>query len=311
MHLAHRRAALVFATSLVSAAAALGPGDDPHADDVLSYVAGSNPAPGYTNPLTALGAPERYTGEGIFPSVVSPFSPPFGADEIVSIGAGGSLVLHFDTPVTDDPANPGGIDLLVFGNSGFIDDAFPAGFVGGVFGDDGGVIEVSDDCVNWVAIPLVEADGLLPTLGYLDSGPYDGAPGRVPSDFTRPGPRGVRLPDLMGLGYDDLLAIYDGSGGGAGVDLAATGLAAITCVRLSNPGPPAVTPAIEIDAIADVAPAAGPPADLDGDGAVGITDLLILLASWGGCGGACRADLDGDGAVGVTDLLILLAAWTL
>ncbi len=311
MDSAHRRAALVFgfATWLVSAAAGSTPGDDPHADEVISYATGANPSAGYTNPVTALGAPERYTGEGIFPSVVSPFSPPFGTDEIVSIGAGGAIVVRFDTPVTDDPANPGGIDLLVFGNSGFIDVAFPGGVVGGVFGDDGGVIEVSDDCVHWVVIPLIAPDGLLPTLGYLDSGPYDGTPGAVLSDFTRPGPSPAELRDLIGLSHDDLVAFYDGSGGGAGVDLAVSGLVAITCVRVSNPGSPAETPAIEIDAFSDVSASLGPPADLDGDGAVGITDLLILLSAWGDCARPCAADLDGDGAVGITDLLILLASW--
>jgi hypothetical protein len=55
-------------------------------------------------------------------------------------------------------------------------------------------------------------------------------------------------------------------------------------------------------------PSLGAPGDLDGDGRVGINDLLILLASWGPCP-ACPADLDGDGLVGINDLLILLAAW--
>jgi len=38
-------------------------------------------------------------------------------------------------------------------------------------------------------------------------------------------------------------------------------------------------------------------------------DLAALRASWGKCDGDCRADLDGDGEVGVKDLLALLAAW--
>jgi hypothetical protein len=56
----------------------------------------------------------------------------------------------------------------------------------------------------------------------------------------------------------------------------------------------------------------GAPGDLDGDGAVGILDLLLLLGAWGSCGdcGNCPADLDGDCAVGVTDFLILLANWS-
>ncbi len=46
--------------------------------------------------------------------------------------------------------------------------------------------------------------------------------------------------------------------------------------------------------------------DLNGDGSVGILDLLILLASWGEVGGP--ADRDGDG-LGVLDLLHLLGDW--
>ena len=53
------------------------------------------------------------------------------------------------------------------------------------------------------------------------------------------------------------------------------------------------------------------PGDLDGDGHVGVKDLLILLGEWGPCppNGDCPADLDGDGSVGVKDLLILLGNW--
>ena len=54
------------------------------------------------------------------------------------------------------------------------------------------------------------------------------------------------------------------------------------------------------------------PADLDGDGSVGFSDLLILLASWGTCPSPpdpCVADINDDGSVGFGDLLILLAAW--
>jgi len=52
--------------------------------------------------------------------------------------------------------------------------------------------------------------------------------------------------------------------------------------------------------------------DLDGSGAIGLTDLLGLLATWGDCPeppAPCLADLDGDGAVGLTDLLTLIGNW--
>ncbi|MHC4219210.1 MAG: choice-of-anchor B family protein, partial [Planctomycetota bacterium] len=53
--------------------------------------------------------------------------------------------------------------------------------------------------------------------------------------------------------------------------------------------------------------------DLDGDGTVGITDFLQLLALWGPCPGpcppACVGDLDEDCTVGVNDFLLMLANW--
>ncbi len=57
----------------------------------------------------------------------------------------------------------------------------------------------------------------------------------------------------------------------------------------------------------------GPPVlgDINGDGIVGASDLLLLLGNWGPCGDCndCPADLDGNCTVGAADLLILLANW--
>lgn len=50
------------------------------------------------------------------------------------------------------------------------------------------------------------------------------------------------------------------------------------------------------------------PADFDGSGDVGASDLAELLGSWGPCPG-CPADFDGDDQVGAADLAILLGAW--
>ena len=50
------------------------------------------------------------------------------------------------------------------------------------------------------------------------------------------------------------------------------------------------------------------PWDLDGNGSIGASDLLSLLASWGPCKG-CPGDFDGNGIVGASDLLALLANW--
>ena len=50
--------------------------------------------------------------------------------------------------------------------------------------------------------------------------------------------------------------------------------------------------------------------DVNGDGFVGILDLLEVISAWGECPEPpeeCPADLDGDGLVIVPDLLIVLA----
>ncbi|MHC4414439.1 MAG: DUF7901 domain-containing protein [Planctomycetota bacterium] len=50
------------------------------------------------------------------------------------------------------------------------------------------------------------------------------------------------------------------------------------------------------------------PWDLDGNGTIGIADLLALLAAWGTDPGG-PPDFNGDGTVGISDLLELLANW--
>ncbi len=62
-------------------------------------------------------------------------------------------------------------------------------------------------------------------------------------------------------------------------------------------------------------PVPGPtvPGDVDGDGVVGITDLLVVLGAWGPCPAPpapCPADLNDDGFVNVVDLLLVLGNWS-
>ena len=55
--------------------------------------------------------------------------------------------------------------------------------------------------------------------------------------------------------------------------------------------------------------------DADGDGAVGVNDLLAIIGNWGEwtaedtCGSEFIADLDGDGQVNVSDLLTCIGDW--
>lgn len=245
------RTAVVFAIVVFSSAAFVSA--DPYADSVVSSSVGTGGAAGYTDASTVLGAPERYSGEvswgGAYAGVVSPFSAAWETNEIFSFGAGGHVTVQFYEPIRDLPGNPFGIDLLIFGNTSFVDNAWPSATTtnpAAIFGEGLAQVEVSVDGVIWVPV-TPKADAMFPTLGYLDSGAYDAVAGSVPSDFQLPVDPSLTLADFEEKTYAEVLAMYNGSGGGTGIDLAETGLSEVYFVRVSNPAGKA-----EIDAFVAV-----------------------------------------------------------
>lgn len=219
------------------------------ADHVVSYEPGAAAGGGFNDPLVALGAPERFTGEGSFPSVVSPFSPPFGSDEIVSLGVGGSLVVSFDDPITDAAGHLFGADFIVFGNGGFIDTDYPHGRIGSgapMFGTEAMRVSVSADGVHFVTLGN-QVEGVFPTLGFVDSGPYDTSPGAAPTDFHRPVNPALVPGDFSDLDYPALLALYAGSGGGTPIDISGSGLGAVRFVRIELPGDAPAGASLSVD----------------------------------------------------------------
>jgi hypothetical protein len=236
----------------------------PFASQVVDYEAGTNANGAYTDASAALGEASRFTGLGVFPSGVTPFNPAFSADQLVSVGSGGSLTLRFDTDITNDPSHRFGVDLIVFGNSFFVDQSY---FDGDTSNDGTGVLGPNPAIFgpNSAASVYVSADGLdwrlaattslnlFPTLGYSD---YTDAtplgPGSVPTDFTRAMDPSLGLSDLANMTFADLVALYDGSGGGVGIDISGTGLSAARYVRIENNG----AAAFNIDAVS-VVPAPG------------------------------------------------------
>jgi len=257
-----------FKITLSCAAAALSihgaAGATTYAGSVVSYDQGANAAASYTDASSAIGSPERFTGEGVFPSGVTPFNPAFGTDELVSVGSGGHLTLGFDRMITDDASHAFGVDFIVFGNAGFFDasffDADPdndgAGITGAspsLFGVGGqATVQVSHNGADWVTAATTPL-GLFPTLGYSDyAGPTPLTPGADETDFTRALDPALTIGDFADLNFAQILDLYADSGGGIGIDIAGTGLESAAFVRFVNNS----DTAFEIDAVS-VVPAPG------------------------------------------------------
>jgi hypothetical protein len=184
---------------------------------VVNYQPGANPAPGYTNAAAVLGEP---TIVNPFEDDVTPFTPPYSPEDVLSLGDGGSLTVEFNTPVLNHPNNDFGIDFIIFGNSGFIvtNDfdwntfewiGIPA-TDGSLFGANYGEtrVSVSRDGMNFHTLDPALAptvDRTLPTDSY--------------GDFHTPALPGLTEADFAGLTEEEMAEIYQGSAGGAGYDL--------------------------------------------------------------------------------------------
>jgi hypothetical protein len=236
---------LCFALGWVAAGglASVALASNPWADRVVSYVAGDGVGAGYDNAANALGSPTRVN---FFGDTVTPFNTPYWETDIVTVGRGGSLTVAFDEAVTDDAANPFGVDLIIFGNQFFITDG--QGRATGLF-DEGGTIELSADGVNWTVLTGLSAEGGFATNGYVDTLDleFGSDVGTIATDFTKPVDPTF---DPFGLTRAQVVAGYAGSGGGLGIDLASWGLSSISYVRITNALNASGTP--DIDGFADV-----------------------------------------------------------
>jgi len=187
------------------------------ADRVVSYDPGIGYAVGFTNADAALGEPSRVNPFG---ESTDPFDPPYGHHQIVSLGAGGSLVLEFNQPILNHPRNIFDLDFTVFGNSGFIitnDFDFttfdwigiPA-TDGSLFAQNTGVstVSVSADGEHFYALNPANAGGVDVLF------PTDGA-----GDFQTPVLPGAQQGDFAGATLEEIRAIYNGSAGGTSFDI--------------------------------------------------------------------------------------------
>lgn len=223
------------------------------AASVVAYTPGVGVASSYTNPISALGEPSRIT-PGAFGGPVTPFSSPWQSNQLVSVGEGGSLTLHFNTPITNDPLHPFGLDFIIFGNSvlSITNGDYSGGGItdGTLFGNNAGItrVSVSADGTNFYALnpsnaPIV--DGWFPTEG---SG-----------NFFVPVNPGFNASNFEGKNLVGIRALYAGAGGGSGYDLAwaqdlnaqSVALSSVSFIRIE-----VLSGKSEVDGVAKISPAA-------------------------------------------------------
>jgi hypothetical protein len=193
---------LALGASLVLSSRAFGAG---FADAVVAYNPGIGFSAGFTNASSVLGVPT---------STANPFSPPFRTNQIVSLGAGGSITLHLSNPAVHSPASPYGVDFEIFGNSFFVitNGNYSGGGItdGSVYSNRAATrAEVSADGVTWCTLN----PALAPDIG--DLFPTDGA-----GDPQVPVNPALTNSEFAGLGLAGIRSLYQGSAGGAGFNLA-------------------------------------------------------------------------------------------
>jgi hypothetical protein len=172
-----------------------------------------------------------------------------------------------------------------------------------------------------------------PEVQYVEGGAAEPAP--IPAEPDAPLfsvdviLAGAAAGDVFDLYLLDFVVVWSGGVAGAfstaghlsldsGGDVTPDGTMTIYGVDPDAPlaAPPAAFSVDYIDGPPDGGPATirvVPLGDVDGDGEVGIEDLLIVLGTWGPCPPpcppSCAADIDGDCAVGITDFLLVLGNW--
>ncbi len=272
-------------SALATAVAFLGLGSaalasSPYAAELISQNAAFGSASIYNDPMAVLGEPTRiatnFDSTQFHVKIVEAALNRDLADNNIlttlsrkSDGIGGflygSITVKFDHPVRDDPANPYGIDLNVFGNafyvgSGFSDDTtdMRTYLAGGIFAEPV-VVSVSPDNVAWYTYTTGPyGDTAFPTQGHVWSAEQFDLTSNgwttETTDFTKPvNPTLNAVLGVVGqpIAAADAMAAYVGAGGGSGFDLAESGFDWIQYVRVEST---AQFLNGEIDAFADVRP---------------------------------------------------------
>ena len=231
-----------------------------------------------------LGRPTMYMA-GQWGGPVSPYNAAWKPGELLTLdGEEDYVTIEFDHDVVDDPANPFGIDFIVFGNAfgtGSTEEYYtqatdPANvtFTGNGAAESA-YVEVSQDGLTWY--PFEDGpygDDFAPTLGFVydalkpDTKIFSGNQwwGKM-TDACYPVDPSISWLDFDGLTLAEVARRYNGSAGGTGYDIGSLALPVnsqgrkwFRYVRIR--GMESLSPDVygdyssapEVDAVADVAP---------------------------------------------------------
>jgi hypothetical protein len=188
-----------------------------YAARVVSYKPGAGIDARFTNKTAVLGEPSRVNP---FTEAVDPFNPPYGTNQVLSIGEGGWLVVKMARPIFDTPRKPFGLDFLIFGNAGFIitnefdlntfDWIGTPATDGSMFGANEGTTLVSVSADGIIFVPLSHRHA--PTVDTLF--PTDAA-----GSFDVPVDPDLKAADFAGATLANMRTLYAGSAGGAGFNV--------------------------------------------------------------------------------------------
>jgi hypothetical protein len=255
-----------------------------YAAGVVSYTPGASNA-SFRTPAAALGPPDDVSGENPaatnyfgFPNVLSPFSPAYQGDEIVQIGEGGQLTLQLANFVNVGP----GKRLGVISNVGLLDTngSGQAGNPAAIFGGGTAHVKVSKDNQTWFDLGNVVFN--VPSLYYVNAGPYDSAPPPSPqlTDFGKPFEGALasfNAKDFAGVVDAFKVAAGGYSGGGTWLDLSTTGLAEIGYVQflVDDDNNANTSQRFNLDALTIANSAVG--AAIPEPGSLGLLSIVTLL----------------------------------
>jgi hypothetical protein len=287
------------------------------------------PSPYYDDPCSVIGKP---TTEILDPLYFDPFRCSLvypacytdvnGNKLVTTLGNSAAIVVKFDHRVADDPANPYGIDFIVFGNSFFLrvgGDLDPYKNMEDCFltnptsvNSEPVIVSVSPDGNNWYTYSNGPyADAAFPTNAYAWD--RENHCWGKEFDWTKPIDPNLTVSNFDGLSAADAIDLYGGSAGGTGFDLAESGFKWIQYIKVES------NDYGEVDGFADVAGCGDykhlhPVGDINKDCRVDYKDLELLCRYWlheinDPNAPAMIADIYEDDVVDLHDFALMANSW--